>query len=237
MEIRLNKIIAEAGVASRREADRLITAGEVTINGEVVTELGTKCDPENVHIKVKGKLLQTSSRKTYVLLNKPKGYVTTTKDPEGRQTVMDLIRNVPGRLYPVGRLDLQTEGLLILTNDGELADKIMKPKSKVAKIYEVKIRGTLNNNLKKKLEYGISVDGETLKAESIKTIKEDKNTWLEVTIFEGKNRHIRRLFDAIKHPVVKIRRIQIGNLKAPYLKPGEYIMLEESDIKKIFERR
>lgn len=237
MEIRLNKIISEAGIASRREADRLIKAGEVTINGEVVTELGTKCDPENVHIKVKGKLLQTSGRKVYVLLNKPKGYVTTTKDPEGRQTVMDLVRKVPGRLYPVGRLDIQTEGLLILTNDGELADKIMKPKSKVAKIYEVKIRGTLNDNLKKKLEYGISVDGETLKAESIKTIKEDKNTWLEVTIFEGKNRHIRRLFDAIKHPVVKIRRIQIGNMKAPYLKPGEYIMLEESDIKKIFERR
>jgi len=235
MEIRINKYIADAGVASRREADRLIEAGKVTINGEQIAELGVKIDPQKDHVKVRGKLIKTMPAKVYVLLNKPKGYVTTTDDPDGRDIVLDLVKSVPGRLYPVGRLDLQTEGLLLLTNDGEFADRVMKPKHKVKKVYEAKIRGTINENLKKKLQYGITVDGEYLKAHSIKVLKADKNSWLEVTIFEGKNRQIRRIFDAMKHPVVKLRRVQIGNLRAPRLKLGEFIILDDEKIKKIFE--
>jgi len=236
MKIRLNKIIAEAGIASRREADRLIKAGEVTVNGEVIFEPGLKFNPEEDHIKVSGSLITHIPEKIYILLNKPKGYVTTTDDPEGRPTVMDLVRNVPGRIFPVGRLDLQSEGLLLLTNDGKFAYDITRPAKKVKKVYELKIRGTINQNLKKKLEYGIKVDGERLKLDRVEIIKETKNSWLRVTIYEGKNRQIRRVFDAVKHPVVKLRRVQIGNLTAPDLPPGKFIRLNNYHIKKIFER-
>ncbi len=237
MKIRLNKYIADAGIASRRKADKLISAGEVTINGTVCMELGTKVDSEADHVKVKGKLIQPSTSKVYILMNKPKGYVTTTDDPEGRDTVLDILRNVQGRVFPVGRLDLQTEGLLLITNDGEFANNIMKPSNKVRKIYHAKIRGTINENLKKKLQYGISVDGETLKLDKVKILKEDKNSWLEITLREGKNRQIRRIFDAVNHPVVKLRRVQIGYLKAPRLAPGDYTFLNDEQVKRIFERR
>jgi 23S rRNA pseudouridine2605 synthase len=237
MKTRLNKIIAEAGVASRREADQLIKGGKVTVNGEVINEPGLKFDPENDHVKVSGKLITKIPEKIYILLNKPKGYVTTTFDPEGRPTVMDLVRRAPGRLFPVGRLDLQTEGLLLLTNDGEFANNVIRPSKKVKKIYELKIRGKINQNLKKKLEYGIKVEGKKLKLESIELIKEDKNSWYRVTIYEGKNRQIRRIFDSVKHSVVKLRRVQIGNLAAPDLPLGQFIYLNKNHLEKIFERK
>lgn len=236
MLTRINKVIADAGIASRREADRLIKAGEVIVNGEVMMEPGLKVDPATDHVKVKGKLIKPPARKIYILLNKPKGYVTTTVDPQGRPTVLDLVKKVKGRVFPVGRLDFQSEGLLLLTNDGEFAQKVMKPKEKIRKIYEVKIRGTLNENLKKKLEYGIDIDGVKMHLDRVDIIKSSNNTWLRVTLTEGKNRQIRKVFDAVQHPAVKIKRIQIGNLKAPHLKPGEYILLEDHHLKKILER-
>jgi len=236
MLIRINKIIADAGIASRREADRLIKAGEVTVNGEVMMEPGLKVDSDTDHIKVKGRLVKPVARKIYILLNKPKGYVTTTVDPQGRPTVLDLIKKVKGRIFPVGRLDFQSEGLLILTNDGDFAQKVMKPKQKIKKVYDVKIRGQLNENLKKKLEYGIDVEGTKMHLDRVEIIKAVNNSWLRVTLLEGKNRQIRKIFDEIQHPVVKIKRIQIGNLKAPRLKPGEYIFLEDHHLKQILER-
>jgi 23S rRNA pseudouridine2605 synthase len=236
MLIRINKVIADAGIASRREADRLIKAGEVSVNGQVLMEPGLKVDPANDHIKVRGKLVKPVSRKIYILLNKPKGYVTTTVDPQGRPTVLDLVKKIKGRVFPVGRLDFQSEGLLILTNDGEFAQKVMKPKEKIRKIYDVKIRGQLNENLKKRLEYGIDVEGEKMHLDRVEIIKSSNNTWLRVTLTQGKNRQIRKIFDAIQHPAVKIKRIQIGSLKAPSLKPGEYILLEDYHLKKILER-
>lgn len=236
MLIRINKVIADAGIASRREADRLIKAGEVTVNGQVMMEPGLKVDLSADHIKVKGKLVKPVSRRIYILLNKPKGYVTTTNDPQGRPTVLDLVQKVKGRVFPVGRLDFQSEGLLILTNDGEFAQRVMRPQEKIRKIYDVKIRGQINENLKKRLEYGIDVEGEKMHLDRVDIIKSSNNTWLRVTLTEGKNRQIRKVFDAVQHPAVKIKRIQIGNLKAPNLRPGEYILLEDHHLKKILER-
>lgn len=236
MLIRINKMIADAGIASRREADRLIKAGEVTVNGEVMMEPGLKVDSETDHIKVKGKLIKPVTQKIYILLNKPKGYMTTTVDPEGRPTVLDLVKKVKGRIFPVGRLDFQSEGLLLLTNDGDFAQKVMKPKHKIKKVYEVKIRGQLNENLKKKLEYGIDVEGVKMRFDRVEIIKDVNNSWLRITLFEGKNRQIRKVLDQVQHPAVKIKRIQIGNLKAPRLKPGEYILLDDHHLKQILER-
>src|SRR5438874_807119 len=157
---RLQKIIAAAGITSRRSAEKLISSGAVSVNGQIVTELGTKADPERDHIRVNGKLLHGAERQIYLLMNKPKGYVTTVRDPEGRPTVMDLLRGIRVRVYPVGRLDYASEGLLLLTNDGELAHKLMKAASHVPKVYVVKIAGTPNEAGIEKLRRGLSIPAE-----------------------------------------------------------------------------
>lgn len=234
---RLQKIIAAAGVASRRKAEELISSGHVQVNGTVVTELGTKADPEADHIRVNGKLLQGAQRHVYLLLNKPKGYVTTMSDPEKRPTVMDLIRGVKGRVYPIGRLDYASEGLLLLSNDGELAHRLMKAASHVPKTYVVKVAGTPKEEALAKLRSGVSIateDGKRVKTgpASVRVVKEGANPWYEITLIEGRNRQIRRMFEAVGHHVEKIKRVRYGPL-ALDVPPGHFRSLTLKEIERL----
>ena len=234
---RLQKIIAAAGIASRRKAEELITSGHVQVNGQVVRELGSKADPETDHVRVNGKLLHGAQRHVYLLLNKPKGYVTTMKDPEKRPTVMDLIRGVKGRVYPVGRLDYASEGLLLMTNDGELANQLMKAASHVAKTYVVKVAGVPKEEAIAKLRAGVSIatdDGKRVKTgpAGVRVVKETANPWYEITLIEGRNRQIRRMFEAVGHHVEKIKRVRYGPLTLD-VPPGEYRPLSLKEIARL----
>jgi 23S rRNA pseudouridine2605 synthase len=234
---RLQKIIAAAGVASRRKAEELIAAGHVQVNGQVVSELGSKADPETDHIRVNGKLLQGAQRHIYILLNKPKGYVTTMSDPEKRPTVMDLMRGVKGRVYPVGRLDYASEGLLLMTNDGELAHRLMKAASHVAKTYVVKVAGTPKEDAIAKLRAGISIatdDGKRVKTgpAGVRIVKEAANPWYEITLVEGRNRQIRRMFEAVGHHVEKIKRVRYGPLTLD-VPPGKFRSLTLREVERL----
>jgi 23S rRNA pseudouridine2605 synthase len=234
---RLQKIIAAAGVASRRKAEELISAGRVVVNGQVVTELGTKADPEQDHIRVDGKLLQGPERFTYVVLNKPKGYVTTVSDEKKRPTVMDLVQKVKGRVYPVGRLDWASEGLLLMTNDGTLANALMKAASNVAKVYVVKVAGQPDEAKLDKLRHGVSIaekGGRRVRTApaKIRLIREGDNPWLEVTIIEGRNRQVRKMFEEVGHHVEKIRRVQYGPL-ALDVPPGDWRNLTLLEVAKL----
>jgi 23S rRNA pseudouridine2605 synthase len=234
---RLQKIIAAAGVASRRKSEDLIVSGRVVVNGQVVTELGTKADPEQDHIRVDGKLLQGPERYTYVMLNKPKGYVTTVSDEKKRPTVMDLVHKVKGRVYPVGRLDWASEGLLLMTNDGALANALMKAASNVAKTYVVKVAGQPDEAKLDKLRRGVSIaekGGRRVRTApaKIRLIREGDNPWLEVTIIEGRNRQVRKMFEEVGHHVEKIRRVQYGPL-ALDVPPGDYRNLTLLEVAKL----
>jgi 23S rRNA pseudouridine2605 synthase len=235
---RLQKIIAAAGVASRRKAEELITSGHVKVNGTTVTELGSKADPETDHIRVNGKLLQPSEqRHAYFLLNKPKGYVTTMSDPQKRPTVMDLLRGIRGRVYPVGRLDYASEGLLLLTNDGELANQLMKAASHVPKTYVVKVAGTPREEALEKLRKGLSIatdDGKRVRTApaAVRVVKEAANPWYEITLIEGRNRQIRRMFEAVGHHVEKIKRVRYGPLTLD-VPPGEYRQLTLKEVQRL----
>jgi len=234
---RLQKIIAAAGVASRRKAEELITAGHVQVNGTTITELGSKADPEVDHIRVNGRLLQREQRHVYLLLNKPKGYVTTVKDPENRPTVMDLVRGIKGRVYPVGRLDYASEGLLLLTNDGELANRLMKAASHVSKTYLVKVAGTPTEEAIAKLRGGVSIatdEGKRVRTApaAVKVVKQAANPWYEVTLIEGRNRQIRRMFEAVGHHVEKIKRVRYGPLTLD-VPPGEYRTLTIKEVQRL----
>jgi 23S rRNA pseudouridine2605 synthase len=234
---RLQKIIAAAGIASRRKAEELITSGLVSVNGQVVSELGSKADAERDHIRVNGKLLKGAQRPVYVLLNKPKGYVTTVRDPEGRPTVMDLVRGLGARVYPVGRLDYASEGLLLLTNDGDLAAKLMKAESHVPKTYLVKVAGVPTPEGLAKLRDGISIAAD--KGRRVRTapakiqpVREGDNPWYEVTLIEGKNRQIRRMFEEIGHHVEKIKRVRFGSLELD-VHPGKFRHLTLREVAKL----
>jgi len=234
---RLQKIIAAAGIASRRKAEELISSGHVQVNGQVVTELGTKADPESDHVRVNGKLLHGAQRHVYLVLNKPKGYVTTMSDPEKRLTVMDLIRGVKGRVYPVGRLDYASEGLLLLTNDGELAHRLMKAASHVPKTYVVKVAGAPNEQAIAKLRAGVSIATDAGKRvrtgpASVRVVKEATNPWYEITLIEGRNRQIRRMFEAVGHHVEKIKRVRYGPLTLD-VPPGEFRPLTRKEIERL----
>jgi len=234
---RLQKIIAAAGVASRRKSEELIVSGRVLVNGQVVTELGTKADPGQEHIRVDGKLLQGPERYTYVVLNKPKGYVTTVSDEKKRPTVMDLVQKVKGRVYPVGRLDWASEGLLLMTNDGTLANALMKAASNVAKTYVVKVAGQPDEAKLDKLRRGVSIaekGGRRVRTSpaKIRLIREGDNPWLEVTIIEGRNRQVRKMFEEVGHHVEKIRRVQYGPL-ALDVPPGDWRNLTLLEVAKL----
>jgi 23S rRNA pseudouridine2605 synthase len=234
---RLQKIIAAAGIASRRKAEELISSGRVQVNGQIVTELGTKADAETDHIRVNGKLLHGAQRHVYLLLNKPKGYVTTMSDPEKRPTVMDLIHGMKGRVYPVGRLDYASEGLLLLTNDGDLAHRLMKASSHVPKTYVVKVAGTPKEDAIAKLRLGVSIatdDGKRVKTGPalVKIVKEAANPWYEITLVEGRNRQIRRMFEAVGHHVEKIKRVRYGPLMLD-VPPGKFRSLTLKEVERL----
>jgi len=234
---RLQKIIAAAGIASRRKSEELISSGRVLVNGQVVSELGTKADPEHDHIRVDGKLLQGPERFTYVVLNKPKGYVTTVSDEKKRPTVMDLVQKVKGRVYPVGRLDWASEGLLLMTNDGALANALMKAASNVSKVYVVKVAGQPDEAKLDKLRRGVSIaekGGRRVRTApaKIRLIREGDNPWLEVTIIEGRNRQVRKMFEEVGHHVEKIRRVQYGPL-ALDVPPGDWRNLTLLEVAKL----
>ncbi len=223
MQERLQKLIAQAGVASRRAAEDLIKNGQVSVNGNIVTELGTKADPEKDHIKVRGKLINARLRRrenVYILLNKPKGYLSSAADPEGRKLVVDLVKG-HGRLHPVGRLDYNSEGLIILTNDGDFTNHVAGSK-KIPKIYEVKTKGIPTAVALNKLRRGVLLDDgfKTAPADIRELKPTDKNGWYEVTLYEGHNQQIRKMFDAVGHSVVKLKRVAIGAVRDPYLKSG-----------------
>src|ERR671938_625952 len=237
MENRLQKLIAEAGLASRRHAEEMIRAGEVTVNGEVVTELGTKADPERDHIKVRGRLINPrlkSREKVYVLLNKPRGYLSSVSDPEGRPLVTELLPASLGRVHPVGRLDFNTEGLLILTNDGELTNYVTSARNHVEKVYEVKVKGVPPEQQVERLRRGVRLeDGvRTAPAEIRKTDETKTNAWFEVVLREGRNQQIRRMFDLIGHSVIKLRRTRIGFLRDERLKPKEWRHLTPTEVER-----
>jgi len=234
---RLQKIIAAAGIVSRRKAEELISAGQVSVNGQIVTELGTKADPERDHIRVNGKLLRGPERHVYLLMNKPKGYVTTLSDPEGRPTVMDLLRGSGARVYPVGRLDFASEGLLLLTNDGDLAHRLMKAASHVPKTYLVKIAGTPSEEELARLRQGLFIPSKTGKRvktapAKIRVIREANNPWYEITLIEGRNRQIRHMFEEIGHHVEKIKRVRYGSLQLD-VHPGEFRRLTPQEVARL----
>ena len=238
---RLQKIIAHAGFASRREAETMIREGRVTVNGEVVTELGTKADPKRDHIKVNGKLITREETHRYILLNKPKEVMSTVNDPEGRKTAVDLVKGVRERIYPVGRLDYQSEGLILLTNDGDLAYKVSHPKHGSVKTYHVKVRGVPEERIIGKLERGITIEGKRTVPCEIARMKttgrstgrsdEEGNSWFEVKLREGRNQQIRKMFKAVGHPVSKLRRVAIGPISDPDLTPGDWRELTPREVK------
>ncbi|MDT7778697.1 MAG: rRNA synthase [Acidobacteriota bacterium] len=238
MEERLQKLIAAAGLASRRHAEELIEAGEVTVNGEVVRVLGTKADPARDHIKVRGRLINPLLEKrenTYVLLNKPRGYLTALSDPEKRPLVSDLVPQSLGRLHPVGRLDFNTEGLLILTNDGELTNYVTAARNHVEKIYEVKVKGVPPEAQVARLRRGVRLeDGTRTAPADIRKVDEtDTNAWYEVVLREGRNQQIRRMFDLVGHSVIKLRRVKIGPIVAEGLLVGQWRHLTPAEVKKL----
>ena len=233
--IRLQKYIADCGITSRRKAEDLILEGHVKVNGKRITELGTKVDAQEDSVAVKGEIIDVLAvDHIYLVLNKPRGYVSTVSDPEGRKTVMDLIKAVSQRVYPVGRLDYLSEGLLIMTNDGELSNMIMHPKFEVVKTYEVKVFGSVSDSVLKKLRAGIVGADGVLKPMTVRVIEQLPNkTWLEFRLNEGKNREIRRICEAANVTIDKLRRVAIGNLAIDKLTKGDWGFLSKSDILKL----
>jgi 23S rRNA pseudouridine2605 synthase len=241
-EERLQKIIAAAGVTSRRKAEELITGGRVQVNGRVVVELGAKADAAQDHIRVDGKLLakpgQGPNRLRYAVLNKPKGYITSASDPEGRPTVMEFFPGAP-RVYPVGRLDYQSEGLLLMTNDGDLANRLTRAANKVSKVYLVKISGKPTDEALNQLRAGIMIDKGRNKDQKlgrvmtqpagIRRVRDAENPWYEVSLTEGRNREIRKMFEEVGHFVEKIRRVGYGPLVLD-VEPGEVRELTPDEV-------
>ncbi len=231
MEQRLQKIIAEMGIASRRKAEELIAEGRVKVNGKVAV-IGMKADLTRDHIKVDGKLLVTPEKKVYFIFNKPRGVVTSLSDPEGRPTVNDFLRGIKERAFPVGRLDYDSEGMLILTNDGDFAHAILHPSKKIPKTYLVKVKGVLQEEELEKLRRGIRLDRSVTAPAKVKRLrKTQQNSWIEMTIYEGKKRQIRRMLERVGHPVMRLMRVRIGGLEMGDLKPGmlRRITTEEID--------
>ena len=227
---RLQKILAAAGIASRRASEKLITEGHIHVNGKLVTELGSKADPRRDQITVDFQPIE-KEQPVYILMNKPKGYITSVKDDEGRPTVMALIHGITQRVYPVGRLDFNSEGLLLLTNDGELAQTLMKPDHEIPKVYLVKVHRNPKPETLQEMREGFRLSGRKLKPCGIEIAEKADNPWLRVTLTEGKNQQIRKMFAAVGHPVSKLRRIQYGPLIDPALKPGAWRFLNGMELR------
>jgi 23S rRNA pseudouridine2605 synthase len=231
MEERLQKIIAAAGICSRRAAEELILAGKVQVNDRVVRQLGTRADPGRDEIRIDGRLITTEVERVYLMLNKPAGYVTTLKDPEGRPVVTDLVRDVGQRVYPVGRLDYDSEGLLILTNDGAFAERVQHPRYEIPRTYLAKVRGRVTRKELQSLLKGIELEDGPFTVDGIQEEKfNEKSQWLRVTISEGRNRIIRRAMEALGHPVARLIRVSLGSLELGSLKPGEHRQLRRKEV-------
>lgn len=226
--IRLNKYISECGVCSRRSADTLIQSGKVSVNGEVITDLGVKIDEISDTIAVDNKIIKKEDKLVYIMLNKPKGYVTTSKEQFGRKSVLDLI-DTNLRVYPIGRLDMYTEGLLLLTNDGNFANEMMHPKNKIEKTYIAKVNGNITNEKIEMLKRGVDIGGYVTKPAKVRKILE-KNE-LEIVISEGKNRQVRKMCNAVGLNVINLKRTKIGNLNLGNLKLGSYKYFDKNIIK------
>ncbi len=234
MAERLQKLLAQAGIASRRKAEEFIREGRVAVDGKVVTELGLKIDPEQSVITFDG-VPVTFEEKIYLLLYKPAGYVTTLSDTHGRPIVIDLLQNISQRVFPVGRLDFDTEGALILTNDGRLSQYIQHPRYEVNKTYEATVTGIPSGKKIRQLERGIILDGHKTWPAKIRILKHKKDTTvLELIIHEGKKRQVRKMLAAVGHPVKKLKRTAYGNLQLENLQQGKYRFLSQKDLKKIF---
>lgn len=220
---RLQKILAEAGLCSRREAEKWIEAGRVSLNGKRVTQLGTKANPISDKIAVDGKRVKFVTKKVYYLFHKPKNVMVTHFDPEDRPTIYDYLENIKERVYPVGRLDFDSEGLILLTNDGDLTFELTHPKSKVPKTYEVKISGIPTPEILEKLEKGVRLEWGTTQPTKVKILKKtDKNCWLQISLTEGKNRQVRKMIEKFNFFVIRLRRTAMGPFKLGALKPGHY---------------
>ncbi len=234
--IRLNKLIADRGICSRREADRLIEEGQFTVNGKKVYEMGVKVDSVNDKILYKGKPLKPKFERLYVMLNKPRGVLTTMNDPLGRPTIKDFLQKVPTRLFPVGRLDWDSEGLLLLTNDGEWAQQVTHPKTEVTKTYLVKVNGQPTPNQLFKLRKGVTIIGGKATARYVERVNRGKetNAWLKIVITEGRNRQIRQMFEKIGFDVLKLQRVAIGRLRMGSLDRGEMVFLNDVAAERVF---
>ncbi|MBN4054224.1 rRNA pseudouridine synthase [Nitrospira defluvii] len=232
---RLQKIVAKAGIASRRRAEQMILEGRVQVNGVVETVLGTKADPVQDFIKVDGKRILPEQTQVYVLLNKPKGYITSLKDPEGRPTVMDLVSDIKARICPVGRLDYETEGLLLLTNDGDLANALMHPRLQIEKTYWTKVKGHFTEKeLKRMTRGGMSLPtGKTEPCRARVLRKTTQNEWIELVLHEGKKREIRLMMAQLGHPVIKLKRVAYSYLKIRNLSLGRYRHLTANEVEKL----
>lgn len=229
---RLQKVLSRAGIASRRTAEQMIQLGRVQVNGETITRLGTMVDPQNDRILVDGRLLSSPRAHVYFLLHKPIGVVSTLNDPQGRPTVRDLLPRVRERVYPVGRLDYDSSGLLLLTNDGELTERLLHPRYQVPRIYHAKVKGTPAPETLQALRDGVALDdGTVAKASEVAILRITfKKAWLSVALREGRNREVRRMCEAVGHPVEKLVRVQFGSLSLGNLEPGDYRPLTVSEI-------
>lgn len=234
---RLQKILANAGVCSRRKAEELILLGHVTVNGEVVNTLGAKANPKEDAIAVDGKVIETTfTQHVYYLMNKPRGYVTTTSDPQGRPTVMDLLGEIKQRVYPVGRLDYASEGLLLFTNDGELANKLMHPSSEVRRTYAVKLKGKVPESVLQTLRKGVQLSDGLVKP--VKVYRGDHGRgkeWIHLEIKEGKNLEIRRVFALLELEIERLRRVAIGPLRIDAIPVGKFVPLTKRDVLAILD--
>ena len=235
---RLQKILSAAGVASRRLSEELIAQGRVSVNGKTVTELGTKADPSVDEIKVDGRRIKTEQKPRYILLNKPRGYITTRSDPQGRPTVMDLMKGVREYVYPVGRLDYDSEGLLILTNDGDLAARLTHPRHEVDKVYEARVKGVPDEHALDRLARGVTIDGRRTAPAKVRASEpfakgSGEQTIVEMSIHEGRQRQVRQMFDAVGHPVVRLKRVRIGPIEDPDIPPGHWRELTPQEVAKL----
>lgn len=238
MTERLQKILSAAGIASRRTAETLIQQGRVSVNGIAVRELGTKADPGSDDIRVDGRRIRAAQRKRYILLNKPRGYVTTRSDPGKRPTVMDLLKGIKEYVYPVGRLDYDSEGLLLLTNDGELAARLTHPRHEVERLYEARVRGIPDAHALGRLASGIVIEGRKTAPAQVKLAKtleaaSGPQAVVLVGIHEGRHRQVRQMFDAVGHPVMRLRRVRIGPIRDEQLKTGHFRDLTPAEVGKL----